>query len=104
MNKRGLGRGLGALIPETVGRSHTEGDAILTLMVDLIEPNPLQPRKAFAEEEIARLAESILELVRNPARGIAMGEAGRREVIEHWNLAERATELVDVYRRALADQ
>jgi len=50
------------------------------------------------------LAEAILELIRNPERGVAMGEAGRREVIEHWSLAERATELVDVYRRALADR
>ncbi|MHC5018511.1 MAG: glycosyltransferase family 4 protein [Planctomycetota bacterium] len=49
------------------------------------------------------LAKAILALVRDPARGIAMGEAGRQEVIEHWSLAERATELVDVYRRALAD-
>lgn len=49
------------------------------------------------------LAQAILELVRNPERGVQMGEAGRQEVIEHWSLAERATELVDVYRRALAD-
>lgn len=49
------------------------------------------------------LAARILELVRNPERGIAMGEAGRQEAIENWSLAERATELVDVYRRALAD-
>jgi len=52
--KRGLGKGLGALIPisET---SPTE------LPVDAISPNPLQPRQKIAPEELEELAASIRE-------------------------------------------
>ncbi len=52
--KRGLGKGLGALIPisET---GPTE------LPVDAISPNPLQPRQKIAPEELEELAASIRE-------------------------------------------
>lgn len=50
----------------------------------------------------ASLAKAILALVRDPARARALGDAGRAWVAEHFNLSERATELVDVYRRAIA--
>ncbi len=52
--KRGLGKGLGALIPvsETVP---TE------LPVDAISPNPLQPRQRMAPEALEELAASIRE-------------------------------------------
>ena len=52
---RGLGRGLGALIPPTVAGGVDEVD------VDLIVPNPHQPRSAFSEESIAELTASIRE-------------------------------------------
>ncbi len=52
---RGLGRGLGALIPPTVAGGVDEVD------VDLIVPNPHQPRAAFSEESIADLTASIRE-------------------------------------------
>ena len=48
------------------------------------------------------LAKAIGALIRDPARARALGDAGRAWVVEHFNLAERATELVDVYRRAIA--
>lgn len=47
------------------------------------------------------LAKAVLALVRDPARARALGDAGRAWVVEHFNLAERAAELVDVYRRAI---
>ncbi len=50
----GLGRGLGALMPEgALGGGGIEVD------IDAIAPNPYQPRTIFAEDEIASLADSI---------------------------------------------
>jgi len=51
---RGLGRGLEALIPNLQ-------PAVEEVDVDLIAPNPQQPRAAFAAESLAELAESIRE-------------------------------------------
>jgi ParB family chromosome partitioning protein len=52
----GLGRGLGALMPEgALGGGGIEVD------IDAIAPNPWQPRSVFAEDEIASLATSIAE-------------------------------------------
>ena len=51
-SERGLGRGLGALIPRaTVG--------LRDIPVDAIRPNPWQPRAHFDEQELDELAESI---------------------------------------------
>jgi len=52
--KRGLGKGLGALIPVSE-TGPTE------LPVDAISPNPLQPRQRMASEELKELAASIRE-------------------------------------------
>ncbi len=54
--KRGIGRGLAAILPETAA-----GDAgeLLELPVGLIKPNPNQPRKTFDPEALAGLASSI---------------------------------------------
>jgi len=54
--KRGLGRGLSALIPdmETI-----RGQEVRELPIDEIQPNPFQPRKRFDESRLAELAESI---------------------------------------------
>ncbi|NLA07601.1 MAG: ParB/RepB/Spo0J family partition protein [Firmicutes bacterium] len=56
MAKRGLGRGLSALIPdiETI-----TGQEIRELPINEIQPNPFQPRKRFDESKLAELAESI---------------------------------------------
>ena len=54
---KGLGRGLGALLgdyDEPTGEPHL-------LPIQSVEPNPLQPRKAFDEEELSQLADSIRE-------------------------------------------
>jgi ParB family chromosome partitioning protein len=57
--RSGLGRGLGALIPEDEA---VEGSSLREVPVDAIEPNPYQPRVHFDEETLASLAESIEEL------------------------------------------
>jgi len=55
MNKRGLGRGLGALLSSTP----TEADTLLEVGVEEIEPNPNQPRKVFSPNALDELAASI---------------------------------------------
>ena len=58
MTKRGLGRGLSALIPSASQASQTSGE-VTELAVDMIAPNPEQPRTDISEEGIAELADSI---------------------------------------------
>ena len=58
--QKGLGKGLGALLGEESLRADTPAEGVVsTLPLQKIEPNPLQPRKTFAEEELDALAESI---------------------------------------------
>jgi ParB family chromosome partitioning protein len=53
--KRGMGRGLAAILPETA----EQADELRRLPVDLIRPNPDQPRTRFDPESISELAHSI---------------------------------------------
>ena len=59
--KLALGRGLGALIPDADGTDHDAADDLFLCDVALIRPNRYQPRRQFAEAELAELAESIRE-------------------------------------------
>jgi ParB family transcriptional regulator, chromosome partitioning protein len=54
-DRRGMGRGLAAILP----RSQRGEEGLRDVPVDLIEPNPRQPRRSFADEGLAELAESI---------------------------------------------
>ncbi len=56
--KKGLGRGLGALI-EDFGEETAEKSAYQLLPIHKVEPNPGQPRHEFDEEELQALADSI---------------------------------------------
>lgn len=56
--KGGLGRGLGALIPEEEG---APAGGLVFLPVERIFPNPRQPRGAMDDQSLADLAESIRE-------------------------------------------
>ncbi|MCP2671713.1 ParB/RepB/Spo0J family partition protein [Maricaulaceae bacterium EIL42A08] len=68
---RGLGRGLSALLGEgeAVEAAREYEDAasgasvtgLRTIPVEMLEPNPDQPRKQFTEAELSELAESIAE-------------------------------------------
>lgn len=57
----GLGKGLGALI-DTVGVETKGTSSINEVDIDLIVPNPNQPRTMFDEETLQELAVSIREL------------------------------------------
>lgn len=56
--KFGLGKGLGALIPEEEKIEEAKGNLI---SINLIKPNVDQPRKEFDKEKIMNLANSIKE-------------------------------------------
>jgi ParB family transcriptional regulator, chromosome partitioning protein len=56
--KKGLGRGLEALLPEIEVRDE---DKITEVSLDEITANPFQPRKSFDDAKIAELAASIRE-------------------------------------------
>jgi ParB family chromosome partitioning protein len=85
-----MGRGLSAIlsvVPED------QGDELRTLPVDLIDPNPDQPRQSFDDEALAALAESLKAngllqpvLVRPAASGRFQLVAGERR----WRAAKRA--------------
>ncbi len=55
--KRRLGRGLGALIPETID----SGAALREINIAQIRRNPFQPRTRFDQEKLQELADSIRE-------------------------------------------
>lgn len=59
--RSGLGRGLGALLGDTVAEEQTGGSAVTVLPLQKVEPNPLQPRKEFDPEALQTLADSIAE-------------------------------------------
>jgi ParB family transcriptional regulator, chromosome partitioning protein len=54
--RRGIGRGLAAILPETEA---TDAGELRELPVSLIKPNPSQPRTKFDEAALAALAASI---------------------------------------------
>ncbi len=64
--KRGLGRGLGALIPTETDApqpdSSVSGAVYLEIPTSDIVPNPRQPRLAFDEEPMAELVDSLRQV------------------------------------------
>ncbi|MBI2157784.1 MAG: ParB/RepB/Spo0J family partition protein [Candidatus Rokubacteria bacterium] len=88
MHKRGLGRGLGALLSATP----SEGESLIEIPVDQIEANPHQPRKAFDFKSLGELAASIKAsgviqpvIVRRHADGYQLIAGERR-----WRAARQA--------------
>ena len=86
MSRRGgLGRGLEALLPES---------SLQDIPVERIRPNPLQPRRTFAEDELDELAQSIREhgilqpvvVSRQPEEGMYQLIVGERR----WRAAKQA--------------
>ena len=55
MSRRGIGRGLSAILPDTPA----PGEELRQLPVEMIKANPKQPRRRFEAETITGLAESI---------------------------------------------
>jgi len=60
MQKKGLGRGLSALIPSAELKTESRAEqAPPEIAVDRITPSPFQPRRSFDEAKIEELASSI---------------------------------------------
>lgn len=56
---RGLGRGLSALIPDSQQEERSDEGRPRDIALELIEPNPFQPRRSFPPEALQELAASI---------------------------------------------
>lgn len=54
-DRRGMGRGLAAILP----RGPKDQEGLREIPVELIDPNPRQPRRSFDEARLEELAESI---------------------------------------------
>jgi ParB family transcriptional regulator, chromosome partitioning protein len=89
--RSGLGRGLGALIPNEV--TGDRASQFLDIPVSSIRPNPNQPRQAFDEEALASLTASVAELgVLQPILVRHSGEEGYELIAgeRRWRAARRA--------------
>lgn len=58
MERKALGKGIGALIPE---KEHEKGEKIIYVALNQIRPNPLQPREHFDQHSLEELTQSIKE-------------------------------------------
>ncbi len=108
MRRRGLGRGLEALIPTHWEEPTRSGEGITQIPVHAIQPNPFQPRQQFSDEELEALAASIKAhgvlqpvLVRPKDNGYELVAGERR-----WRAAQRAglTEIPAVIRPCSDDE
>jgi ParB family transcriptional regulator, chromosome partitioning protein len=54
-DRRGMGRGLAAILP----RGQAGGEGLREIPVELVGPNPRQPRRTFDERALGALADSI---------------------------------------------
>ena len=114
--RRGLGRGLSALLGESEVSATLEGAApppgvqawTLEVPIELLRRNPDQPRKVFSEADIDELAASIREKgIIQPLLVRPTGVGGEYEIVageRRWRAAQRAgLRELPVVIRTLAD-
>ena len=85
---KGLGRGLDALLGDAA-----QAEPVTTLPVQKLEPNPLQPRKLFEEDELQDLADSIAQHGVIQPLTVRPGENGYYQIIageRRWRAARMA--------------
>jgi len=103
MSKKGLGKGLLALMPEQSVPEQEAKEQVRSISIKEIFPNPNQPRRIFDEEKMAELAASIKQhgvvqpviVVNLPDKGYELVAGERR-----WRAAQLAglTELPCIVR------
>lgn len=87
--QKGLGKGLGALM-ETPGPI---SEQVTSLPTHKLEPNPLQPRKLFDEDELQALSESIAQHGIIQPLTVRKGQNGYYQIIageRRWRAARMA--------------
>ncbi|WP_159586931.1 ParB/RepB/Spo0J family partition protein [Chelativorans xinjiangense] len=96
-SRKRLGRGLAALIGEMDNPSASEQEAVRAdrvAPIEFISPNPRNPRRSFAEDELGDLAQSIREHgIVQPVVVRPAAADGRFEIIageRRWRAAQRA--------------
>ncbi|WP_309084204.1 ParB/RepB/Spo0J family partition protein [Chelativorans sp.] len=97
LSRKRLGRGLAALIGEIDKPAIREQEAVRAdsvVPIEFVSPNPRNPRRNFAETDLAELTHSIREHgVVQPVVVRPAGAAGRYEIIageRRWRAAQRA--------------
>jgi ParB family chromosome partitioning protein len=106
--RSGLGKGLGALIPQDVVADAKGRPGVQEVQISQIEPNPFQPRNHFDEESLAGLTASIRELgILQPILVRELGPeryaliAGERR----WRAAKRAgLQFIPIIVRDVSDE
>lgn len=93
MPRKTLGRGLSALLgEETSTHEIYEAGASLEIDIDLISPNPQQPRKRFVEDDLEDLTQSIR--TNGVVQPIVVRQRGTRyEIVageRRWRASQRA--------------
>lgn len=78
MDKRGLGKGLGALISGSLGKE--DASSVREVRMDQIRPNPYQPRQVFDPVRLAELTESIR------SHGVLQPVLIRRSAVDSYEL------------------
>jgi len=101
---RGLGKGLGALLPDFEDETNSAPQEI---EINVIETNPFQPRKEFSDEKLAELAESIR--IHGIIQPLIVREVGNRYQLIAGERRFRAAKLVGLTRvpvvvREMTDQ
>ncbi len=107
IKRNALGRGLDSLISSSRDVQTDGSSAINEIDINLISPNPDQPRRSFDEEALEELAASIRELgIVQPLSLRDLGN-GRYQIIageRRWRAASRAGKTtVPAYVRTVSD-
>ena len=87
--KRGMGKGLAAILPE----SGAGGPELRELPVEMIEPNPDQPRSSFEKDALDALAGSIKSAGLLQPLIVRPVDGGRYELVageRRWRAAQKA--------------
>lgn len=108
MEKKALGKGLGALLPSPKLSPPTEPTDVQRIRIETIVPNRYQPRHTFPQDELTELATSIKEsgvlqpiMVRRKGDGIYELISGERR----WRASKEAgLETIPVVIRNCSDQ
>ena len=106
IRRNALGRGLDSLIGISEVRTDG-GSAISEIEIDLISPNPDQPRRTFSDEGLDELAASIRELGIIQPLSLRDATDGKYQIIageRRWRAAQRAgLRTVPAYVRTASD-